>query len=102
MENFTVAGTLEASHSTLNMAGNGGNQSFQGGRLIVSQLTGSGNGGVGLGFGGSIANSSGCNYWNDVLTGTLAGGSSLGGHVRFESACNSGSPTSIINFAYGP
>jgi hypothetical protein len=100
--NFTVAGTFEGSHTTLNMAGNGGNQSFQGGRLIVSQLTGSGNGGVGLGFGGSIANSSGCNYWNDGLTGTLASGSSLGSHVRFESACNSGSATSIINFAYGP
>lgn len=100
--NFTVAGTFEASHTTLNMGGNGGTQSFQTGRLIVSQLTGGGNGGAGLGFGGAIANSTGCNYWNDGLTGRLASGSSLGGHVRFESACNSGTPTSIINFAYGP
>jgi hypothetical protein len=99
--NFTVAGTFEASHATLNLVGNGGNQSFQAGRLIVSQLTGSGNGGVALGFGGTIISTS-CSYWNDGLTGTLVSGSSLPGHVRFETACNSGSPTSIVNFAYDP
>jgi hypothetical protein len=98
--NDQVAGTFEASHMTIDLQGNGGANSFQSGRLIVSQLTGMGNGGAGLGFGGAI-NSSGCNFWNDSLTGTLASGSSLAAHVRFETDCNSGSPTMIIGFAYG-
>jgi hypothetical protein len=98
--NFTVAGTFEASHATITLGGNGGTQSIQSGRLIVSQLLGSGNGGVGFRFSGSISNAAGCNYWTDALTGTPSGGSAQPGHVRFESACNSGSPTSIISFAY--
>ena len=96
---FFVSGTFEASHAILDMKGNGGTQSFQSGRLIISEILGNGNGGAGLGFGGTV-NSSGCNYWNDLLTGTV-GGSSQVGHVRFETACNAGSPTSIISFAYG-
>jgi hypothetical protein len=99
--NFTVAGTFEASHTTLSPTGNGGNQSFQSGRLIVSQLLEVGNGGIGLGFGGSIPNSSGCNYWSDGLSGFPASGSSLPGDVRFETACNSGTPAWMVNFAYG-
>jgi hypothetical protein len=98
---FFVAGTVEASHAVLSLKGNGGKQSFQGGRLIVSEIQGVGNGGAGLGYGGGTVNSSGCNYWTDKLTGTLRNGSVLDAHVRFESACNSGSPTSIISFAYG-
>jgi hypothetical protein len=100
--NYTVAGTFEASHATITMGGNGGSQSFQSGRLIVSQLTGNGNGGAGLGFSGNLANSTGCNYWNDTLSGTPASGMAQPAHVRFESACNSDGPSSIINFAYGP
>lgn len=99
--NYTVAGTFEASHTILSMGGNGGSQSFQGGRLIISELIGNGNGAAGLGFGATIANSTGCNYWSDSLNGALATGRSQPGHVRFESACNSGGPTSIISFAYG-
>jgi hypothetical protein len=98
--NFTVAGTFEASHATLNMGGNGGTQSFQGGRLILSQLTGTGNGGAGLGFGGTIT-SDGCSYWNDGLTGTRAGGAAMTARVRFETACNSGGPASIVSFGFG-
>jgi hypothetical protein len=98
--NFTVAGTFEASHAVLSMGGSGGTQSFQSGRLIVSEIHGNGNGGADLGFGGTV-NASGCNYWNDALTGTLANGSALAARVRFETACNSGSPTSIMGFAYG-
>ena len=98
---FVESGTFEASHATLSMGGNGGSQSFQTGRLIISQIQGNGNGGAGLGFGGTTISASGCNYWNDPLTGKLAGGSSFAAHVRFETACNSGSPSSIIGFAYG-
>ena len=98
--NFTVAGTFEASHAVLSLGGNGGSQSFQSGRLIISEIQGSGNGGAGLGFGG-VFNSSGCSYWTDKVTGTLANHASLDAHVRFESACNSGGPTSIIGFAHG-
>jgi len=105
--NFAVAGTFEASHAILSMGGNGGAQSFQSGRLIISQIQGNGNGGAGLGFGGAVT-ATGCTYWNDTLTGTPANSGSsgvpppLGAHVRFESACNSGTGASVINFAYGP
>ena len=99
--NQEVSGTFEASHATLDMGGNGGKQAFQSGRLIVSELTGSGNGGAGLGFSGTVPNATGCNYWNDSVAGTEAGGSSQAGHVRFETGCNSGKPTTIIEFALG-
>lgn len=98
--NFTVAGTFEASHTILSMGGNGGTQSFESGRLIVSEIQGNGNGGAGLGFGGTV-NAAGCNYWTDALSGKLASGATRTAHVRFETACNAGSPTSIIGFAYG-
>lgn len=98
---FTVAGTFEASGATLSMGGNGGKQAFQTGRLIISQIIGNGNGGAGLSFGGTVTSASGCNYWNDDLSGTTSSGSSLAAHVRFETACNSGHPTSIIDFALG-
>jgi hypothetical protein len=97
-----ISGTVEASHASIDFKGNGGSQSFQSGRLIISDMSGNGNGGAGLGFGGTIVTSTGCDYWDDSLSGTLANGGSGPGHVRFETDCNSGRPTSIISFAYGP
>jgi hypothetical protein len=99
--NFGVAGTFEASHNTLSMGGNGGAQSFQSGRLIISEIQGNGNGGADLGFGGTLVSTTGCNYWKDSLSGTVAGGSALPAHVLFETACNTGTPTSIIGFGPG-
>jgi hypothetical protein len=99
-ENFTVAGTFEASHAILNMGGNGGTHSFQNGRLIISELQGNGNGGASLGFSGVITATS-CLYWNDSLVGTLGDGTSQPGRVRFEASCNGSGPSAIISFAYG-
>ncbi len=97
-----ISGTVEASHASMDFKGNGGSQSFQSGRLIISDMSGNGNGGAGLGFGGTIVTTTGCDYWDDSLTGSLANGNSQPGHVRFETDCNTGRPTSIISFAYGP
>jgi hypothetical protein len=97
-----ISGTVEASNASLDLKGNGGSQSFQSGRLIINSISGNGNGGAGFGFSGTVATATGCDYWDDGLSGTLANGNTGPGHVRFETDCNSGRPTSIISFAYGP
>jgi hypothetical protein len=106
-------GTLYLPRGSINLTGGGSSGSglTVGGRLIVRALFLGGNGNSALAFSGSAPlPTSTCYYYNDALTGAEPNSTGVPAHLQFETGCGSAgltggttlSPTSIINFAYGP
>jgi hypothetical protein len=113
----SFGGTVYLPRGSVDVSAGGGNGVTVTGRLIVQSLSVSGNEGDSDSLGLSLPGTGpfgalgACEYYNDSLTGTEANGTSQPAHVQFETGCGSAglsvpglplTPTSIINFAYGP
>ena len=113
----SFGGTVYLPRGSVDVSAGGGNGVTVTGRLIVQSLSLNGDegdpDGVGLSLPGTgpFGALGACEYYNDNLSGTEANGTSQPAHVQFETGCGSAglsvpglplTPTSIINFAYGP
>jgi hypothetical protein len=107
----TFGGTVYAPRGSVDFSANGETGVTLAGRLIVQSLSVGGDaGGLTLNGTGPSGGLASCAYYSDSLTGTEANGTSQQAHVQFEIGCGSAglnsqggtTPTSIINFAYGP
>ncbi|MEO8899614.1 MAG: hypothetical protein ABI473_13175 [Candidatus Dormibacter sp.] len=109
-------GTVYLPRGSVDVSAGGGNGVTVTGRLIVQSLSISGDEGdadsLGLSLPGTgpLGPLAACEYYNDSLAGTEANGTRQPARVQFETGCDSAglsaqggtTPTSIINFAYGP